>query len=288
MDESMKDDFIGVFPVDDNFLEFYDIPLLAGRDFPAYGGMEAREYFIINEAALERLKLENPEDAIGRPFELIFGWPEIFRGGEIIGVSENFHFYTLKEEIKPMVMFQKHIWFWNFLVRLNQSEIPAALEYIREKWDELYPDYPFEYRFVDDLYRDLYRHEIRQARILGVLSVLTVIIACLGLVGLMHYLAGIRTREIGIRKVNGARPVNILILLNREFIQLILLSLVIGIPLAIYLLDQWLRNFVYRIDLQWWIPVLTGLGFLLISLLTVTYQSWAAAARNPLASLRYE
>ncbi len=288
MDESLRDEMIGVFPVDDNFLDFYGIELLAGRDFPAYGGMEANEYFILNESALKRLGLKSPEDAIERPFHLIFNWPEIFNGGTIIGVAEDFHFYTLKQPIKPMVMFQKHIWFWNYLIRVNDKQFPEALEFIKQTWDNLYPDFPFEYDLVDDLYSGIYRHEIIQAKTLGALSILTMLIACLGLVGLMRYMAGARTREIGIRKVNGASILNILILLNGEFMLMILLALLAGIPLAWYLVRSWLQNFIYRIDIEWWIMGLTGLVFLVLSLLTVSYQSWIAAGRNPVKSLRYE
>ncbi|MCK5462138.1 MAG: FtsX-like permease family protein, partial [Bacteroidales bacterium] len=108
------------------------------------------------------------------------------------------------------------------------------------------------------------------------------------LVGLMHYLAGARSREIGIRKVNGAMVSDVLILLNRDFLVMVLLAVLIGIPVTWYLADSWLDNFVYRIEIKWWIMLLTGLGFLIISLLTVTYQSVMAASRNPVSSLRYE
>ena len=288
MDEALENEIIGVFPVDDNFLDFYDIKLLAGRNFPAYKGMDAPEHYIINESALKRLRLDNPEDAIGRSFMLIFGWPHIFKGGNIIGVSEDFHYYTMKQMIKPMVMFQKHIWYWNFLIRINENEFQEALNYIRDTWNNIYPDLPFEYDLVDDLYSGIYRNEILQAKILGVISLLTIIIACLGLVGLMRYMAAARTREIGIRKVVGANTLRILLLLNREFLIMILLALVAGIPLAWYLVKSWLQNYVYRIELEWWVPALVCIGFLVISLLTTSYQSFITASRNPVDSLRYE
>jgi putative ABC transport system permease protein len=288
MDESLKGQFIGVYPVDDNFLDFFDIKLLAGREFPPYGGMEAREHFIINEAALEMLGFESSDEVIGRPFELIFGWPELFKGGSIEGVTEDFSYYTMTQKIKPMVMFQKHIWFWCFLIRVDSQNFREAIEFVNREWDEMYPDYPFRYDMVDDLYEGIYQREMVQGRILGLISVFTMIIACLGLVGLMHYLAGARTREIGIRKVNGARVSSILILLNRDFLVMVLIAIIIGIPVSWYLASSWLENFVYRIEIKWWIMLLTGTGFLMISLLTVTYQSWRAASRNPVSSLRYE
>jgi putative ABC transport system permease protein len=288
MDESLKGQFIGVYPVDDNFLDFFDIKLLAGRDFPPYGGMEAREHFIINETALEMLGFESSEDAIGRPFKLIFGWPEIFKGGSIEGVVKDFSYYTMTQKIKPMVMFQKHIWFWCFLIKVDSEHFREAIDFVNHAWDEMYPDYPFRYELIDDLYKGIYQREIVQGRILAVISIMTMFIACLGLVGLMHYLAGARTREIGIRKVNGAKVSNILVLLNRDFLLMVLVAILIGIPVTWYLADSWLENFVYRIEIKWWIMLLTGTGFLVVSLLTVTYQSWKAASLNPVTSLRYE
>jgi putative ABC transport system permease protein len=250
--------------------------------------MEAREYFIINESALELLGFDHPHEAVGAPFELIFGYPEIFQGGSIIGVAEDFHFYTMTERIKPMVMFQKHIWFWNFLIRIDRNNFSDGLEFVHETWERLYPDYSFSYFFVDNLYRDIYSQEIRQAKILGTISVLTMIIACLGLFGLMRYLAGTRTREIGIRKVHGARTFQILLLLNRDFLIMVIMALAIGIPATYLLARSWLQNFVYRTGIQWWMFAIVSLGFLVISMLTISYQSWLAASRNPSKSLRYE
>ncbi len=288
MDESLKGQFIGVYPVDDNFLEFYGIRLLAGRNFPPYGGMEAREHYIINETALEMLGFESPDQAIGRPFQLIFGWPDIFKGGSIEGVVEDFNFYTMAIKIKPLVMFQKHIWFWCFLVRVDADHFQDAIDFVNRQWDEMFPDYPFRYEPVDDLYEGIYRREIVQARLLGLISAFTMIIACLGLVGLMHYLAGSRIREIGIRKVNGAKVRDILILLNRDFLVMVAIAILIGTPVTWYLARSWLENFAYRTEIKWWIVLATGAGFLMVSLLTVSYQSWRAASRNPVSSLRYE
>lgn len=288
MEGNLENEIIGVFPVDDNFLDFYNIKLLAGRNFPPYGGMEAKEYYILNESALKRLRLKNPQEAIGRSFKLVFGYPGIFHGGTIIGVCEDFHFYTLKQKIKPMVMFQKHIWFWNFLIRVDREKYQEALGFIREEWDRFYPDYPFKYDPVDDLYAGIYRIEIVQARLIGIISILTILIACLGLVGLMRYMAGARAREIGIRKVNGAGIFSILLLLNRQFLFMIFLAMIIGIPLAWYIAGSWLQNYAYHAEIRIWILILGCLGFMLITLITVSYQSWIAAAGNPVNSLRDE
>ncbi len=175
-----------------------------------------------------------------------------------------------------------------FLIKIDSENFREAIDFVNQEWDEMYPDFPFQYDLVDDLYEGIYQREMVQGRILGLISIFTMIIACLGLVGLMHYLAGARTREIGIRKVNGARVSSILILLNRDFLVMVLVAILLGIPATFYLANSWLENFVYRIEVKWWIMLLMGLAFLIVSLLTVTYQSWKAASRNPVTSLRDE
>lgn len=288
MDGSLEDQFIMVEPVDDNFLDFYGIRLLAGRDFPRYAGMEARENYIINETAMKMLGFDNPQDAVGTPFELLFSVEGIINGGTIVGVSEDFHHYTLAERIKPTAFFQKHIWFWNFQIRIDPANISEGIDFVEKTWDEIYPDYPFEYSFTDDLYKDLYGQEIRQARILAVISGLTILISCLGLLGLVRYLSAARTREIGIRRVNGAGIMNILLMLNRDFMWMILAALVLGIPASFFMVRYWLRNFVYRVELDWWVFGLVSLGFLLLTFSAVSYQSWRAASQNPAETLRCE
>lgn len=288
MDESMKGDLISVFPVDHTFLDFYDIPLIAGKNFPDYGGMEANEYYIINESALKKLGLDSPEEALGRSFKLIFQWPEIFKGGQIIGVSKDFHFYSMTKPIKPMVMFQKHIWFWCFLIHVDENNFSDAVDYLNTTWKKIYPDYPIEYQPIDDLYNVIYRTEIIEARVLAIFALLTIMISCLGLVGLVLYSTEIRTKEIGIRKVNGAGVFRILLLLNGEIIIWIGLALLIGIPFSLYIISKWLQDYVYRIDIHWWIFAIAGLVIIILSLLSTSLQTWRAAAKNPSDSLRYE
>jgi putative ABC transport system permease protein len=288
MDESLKGELINVFPVDNNFLDFYDIPLIAGRNFPDYGGMEASEYYIINRSALKKLGFDNPEDALGHNFKLNFQYPEIFRGGQIIGVSEDFHFYSLARGIKPMVMFQKHIWFWCFLVRVDENNYNDAEAYLNQTWGKIYPDYPIEYQPIDQLYESVYRTEIVQSRILGIFAFLAFLISCLGLLGLVLNSAEIRTREIAIRKISGAGVLKILMLLNREIIMWISLALAAGIPVTIYIIRKWLQEYVYRINIHWWLFAAAALAIIILALLSTSLQTWRAASRNPADSLRYE
>lgn len=288
MDESLEGEYLSVFPVDNTFLDFYDIPLIAGENFPDYLGMEASEYYIINEAALKKLGFKIPEDALGQPFKLIFQWPEIFKGGKIIGVCEDFHFYSMSKAIKPMVMFQKHIFFWCFLIRVDEHNYSLAVDYLTDTWEKTYPDYPIEFHFVDDLYASIYQTEIMQAKVMGIFSLLTILLASLGLVGLVMYSTEIRTKEIGIRKVNGAGIFRILLLLNGDILFQILAALLLAIPVSWYIINNWLQNYVYRIDIHWGIFVLAGFIIVLLSLLSTSFRTYRAATRNPAESLRYE
>jgi putative ABC transport system permease protein len=288
MDESRQEDYIGVMPVDDSYLDFYDIPLIAGRNFPDYQGMEANEHYILNESALKKLGFKSPEDALGRSFRLVFQWPEIFKGGEIIGVCKDFHYYSMATPVKPLVLFQKHIWFWCFAIRVDNSNFREAVNYLSETWRKIYPDYPFEYHFVDDLYASLYQAEILQSRVMTIFALLTILLACLGLAGLMMYSAEIRTKEIGIRKVNGARIFQILYLLNKNIMLWIMVSMIIAFPASWYIMSKWLQNFAFRINMAWPDFILVGISVFIIALLSTSVQSFRAAGKNPVESLRYE
>jgi putative ABC transport system permease protein len=288
MGESLKDEYLNVLPVDHTFLDFFKIRLLAGENFPDYRGMEEPESYIINESALKKLGFSSPDEVLGRPFKLLFQWPEIFKGGKIIGVSEDFYFYSMTEPIKPLVMFQKHIWYWCFLIKVDEDNFSEAVEYLVKKWDEIYPEYPMHYDFVDDLYASIYRIEITQAKVLGVFALLTIIIACLGLIGLMMYFIETKTKEIGIRKVNGASLLRIMIFLNREMTVWILTAILICVPVTWLLIKKWLQNFIYRIEIKPLVFIITSILIIIIALISVSFQSYRAASRNPAESLRYE
>ena len=288
-DESQEDDYIGVMPVDDSYLDFYDITLIAGRNFPDYQGMEANEYYILNEAALKKLGFDSPEEALGRSFSLVFSqYPEIFKGGQIIGVCKDFHYYSMATPVKPLVLFQKHIWFWCFAIRIDENNFQESIAYLSETWRNIYPDYPFEYHFIDDLYTTLYQTDILQTRVMSIFALLTILIACLGLAGLMMYSAEMRTKEIGIRKVNGARIFQILYLLNKNILIWIIVSMIIAFPASFYIMTNWLQNFEFRVEIEWTDYIITGISVFVIALISTSIQSFRAATKNPVVSLRYE
>jgi len=165
---------------------------------------------------------------------------------------------------------------------------PENLKLIQQKWESIYPDEPFEFQFMDQHMAGLYKKNEKEMAIFSYLTIIAIIISCLGLYGLASHFMIRRTKEVGIRKVNGATVREVVKLLNQGFVQWVLIAFVIATPIAYYAMNNWLENFAYKTDLRWWIFALAGLLALGIALLTVSFQSYKAATKNPIESLRYE
>lgn len=276
-----------VLSVEDNFFDFFNIPLVAGRNFSQYNPDRKGEDYILNETALKLLGW-TPEEAIGQPFKIKFDTPDIFYGGTVVGVVPDFNFTTVRQKIKPYVFFQKPIFYLCFLVKVDSARRDEAIADLKNIWDEELPDYPFQYEFIGDLYRSAYSKEVSQAKMTGFFSFLSIIIICFGLFSVTSVLVARRTKEIGIRKVNGAKAGDVLIMLNSGFIKWVTIAFIIACPVAWYAMNKWLQNFVYRTDMKWWVFIFSGITVMVVALLTVSLQSWRAAAKNPVEALRYE
>lgn len=287
LDESHKDTPLYVLSVDDNFLNFFDLPLVAGSSFSLYNPSRKGEDYILNETAVKKLGW-TPQEAIGRSFKIKFDYSDIFYGGTVVGVVRDFNFTTLKQEVKPYVLFQKPIFYLCFLVRIDSARKEEAIAWLKKIWDDQLPDYPFQYEFVSDLYKTVYQKELSQSKLTSVFSFLAILIICLGLFSVTSILVVRRTKEIGIRKANGAKIEDVLVLLNSGFIKWVLISFIIACPVAIFGMNKWLQGFAYKTKLSWWVFVLSGVIVLLITLITVSFQTWKAATNDPVKALRYE
>ena len=276
-----------VLSVEDNFLDFFKIPLVAGRNFSLFNPDRKGEDYILNETAVKRLGW-TPEEAIGRPFSIKFDTPGIFYGGTVVGVVHDFNFTTVRQEIKPYVLFQKPIFYLCFLVRVDSTKRNEAIADLKKIWEEVLPDYPFQYEFIGDMYRSAYSKELSQAKLTGFFSFLAIVIICLGLFSVTSVLVAKRTKEIGIRKVNGAKIIDVLTMLNSGFIKWVAIAFVIACPVAWYAMYKWLQNFAYRMEQKWWVFVISGFIVLIVALVTVTIQCWRTATKNPVEALRYE
>ncbi|MDX1641620.1 MAG: FtsX-like permease family protein, partial [Balneolaceae bacterium] len=224
-----------------------------------------------------------PDEAIGKQFNVLGD-----REGEVVGVVKDFNYASLREQVEPLALFINKDMYNYLLVKLAPGSIERTLSSIENVWRQIAPHRPFEFDFMDQQLNALYESEIQTRNLLMLFTVLAILIACLGLVGLSSYLIERRTKEIGIRKVLGASVANIVTLLSSDFLKLIAVGFVIGIPVAWYVMENWLQNFAYRIDIGLMVFLLTGIIALIVALLTVSVQSISAALRNPVHSLRSE
>jgi putative ABC transport system permease protein len=266
--------------VDYDYIEMFEIPLVEGRSFSREYSTDPETAFIVNEEAVKRMGLERP--AVGKKF----GFWGI--DGRIIGVMKDAHFQTLHQKIEPLVFKMYPDWLRRMYVKIRSDDVSATLASLGETWGEMGLGYPFEYRFLDEDFHNLYAGEMRLGDIFRAMAALAVFIACLGLFGLASYVAEHRTKEIGIRKVLGSSTGRIMLLLNREFLKWTAAATLIAWPIAYFAMRAWLENFAYRAGIEVWIffaAAALGLG---VALLTVSLQTLRAARANPADSLKHE
>ena len=268
--------------VDEDFIDLYGLELIAGRGFSPDIAGDLSAAYILNETAVQALGWDEP---IGKGFHV----PDHGRGEEgwVIGVVKDFHARSLHDPIEPLYLgMMGHL---NFIsLKLRPEDMDVTLQFVREKWYEYMPDYEFEYTFFDDRLREFYEEEAELAATFGYYAGLAVFIACLGLLGLAAYLAEQRTREVGIRKALGATVSAVVMLLSGEFVKLVLIANVIAWPLVLYLMDDWLNEFAFRIDLGPTPFVVGGVAAFAIAAITVGLQALKAALADPIEALRYE
>ncbi|MCF8358105.1 MAG: ABC transporter permease [Prolixibacteraceae bacterium] len=282
---------IGVFPCDYSFASLFGLEFLSGKNFTEKNtDNEGTGEYIINETALHYLNHSNPDEIIGKTFQLKFNSPGIeIPRGKIIGVVKDFHLSTMKKKVDPLVMFKRDkLWLINFVVACKPEMYESALADIKKAWTDLFPAYPFRYEQVDSLYREVYKTELLQAKLLSIFTIISLFICSMGLLGISLLVSQQKVKEIGIRKVNGAKISEILTMLNKGFVKWVAIAFVIATPIAYYAMNKWLESFAYKTTLSWWIFALAGMLALGIALLTVSWQSWRAATRNPVEALRYE
>jgi putative ABC transport system permease protein len=285
-----RDKMLYVYPVDDNFFDFYHIELVAGRKFKEfYGNDTIREDYILNESALKYLGWK-AEEAIGKPFTLRLenGKDNLFSGGTIVGIVKDFQMSSMKNVIKPYVFFQKSYWLFSAQIKYDSAHLSGVLDQLQMTWKKLYPDYPLEYEYVEDLYEQIYKNEIQLKNMSLALGIIGMFLSCLGLWGITGIIYEARTKEIGIRKINGAKIIQIMLWLLKDIIVIVGIALIFAVPVSYYLMAQWLNNFAYKSSLNWWIFMLAGIIAFTIAILTVSLQSWKTATRNPVEALRYE
>ena len=270
---------IQAWNVDEDYVETLEMQLVAGRDFDAQRSNEVNSV-ILNEAAIRQLGIENP---IGQRIKSPFG-DAFFT---IIGIVEDFHFESLREEIYGLALFLGRNTN-TVAVKINAGGTENFIQKLEGVWANFLPQQSLRYTFLDERFDKMYLAETRAARLFNIFTSLAIFVACLGLLALATFTAEQRNKEIGIRKVLGATASGIVKMLSKDFLTLVLVSLVLAAPLAYWYMERWLENFAYRIQIQWWVFVVAGLTALLLAFLTVSIQSLRAALANPVDAIKSE
>jgi putative ABC transport system permease protein len=275
------------FLTDADFINTLGIEIIKGRGFYPNNAKSDSTSIILNEAAVRSIGWEDP---IGKWITYPGNGNQRF---QVVGIMRDFHLGSVQTVIEPTAIFHEssntyQTWASYLSLRLQPGTEKAAIGKVQNLWSKDLPNAPFEYSFLDDSFKNLYLQEQKGATILTLFTVLALFIGCLGLFALAAYTAEQRTKEIGIRKVLGASVLGITSLLARDFIKLVTLAIVLACPIAWYFMNQWLADFAYRIDMQWWMFVMVGLLALVIAVLTIGFQSVKAALANPVTSLKSE
>jgi putative ABC transport system permease protein len=269
--------------VDPDFVSTFGISMKSGRFFSRDYGTDTLS-FVINESSVKTLGWTN-ENAVGKDFK--YGR----RKGHIIGVINDFHFESMHQPIVPMVLCffpPLNFYFNNVSIKIAGNDISSALAYMETTWKKYFPETPVDYTFLDENFDKLYQSEQKQASLFTVFACVAIFIACLGLFGLSAFAISQRIKEIGIRKVLGANITGIVGLLSKDFLKLVAFAALMAFPVAWYAMNNWLKDFAYRIHIQWWVFVLAGIIAALIAFITVSSQAIKAAIANPVKSLRTE
>lgn len=269
--------------VDFDYVPTYDLQMVAGRPFYQEFAGDSSRAVLLNERAVKELGM-TPEQIIGTRLRLV-SFDSLRR--TVVGVVRDYHFSSLHDAVEPLVM-AASFGGMQIAVKAQGDRLPEVIAAAEQAWTEQAPAFPFHYRFLDEQLDRLYQSETRQGRIFAFFAGIAIFIASLGMFGLAAYAASLRVKEIGIRKVVGATVSDIVILLSRDFLKLVVIAILLASPVAWYFMRDWLSEFAYHIDMEWWVFIVAGVLAISIATLTISFQSVRAALANPVESLRDE
>jgi putative ABC transport system permease protein len=267
--------------VDNDFLSSYDMQFKAGRNFSQDNPAD-KKAVVLSEEAVKLFGIDNPEKALN---QIISNYQDSFK---IIGVVANYHQLGLNKAMLPVIFIPKPEVNNFYSLKFQTANVHQTIASIAKVWNKYFPESPFSYFFLDELYNAQYKSDGQFGKVFGLFSFLAIIIACFGLFGLSAYNVLQHTKEIGIRKVLGASVKHIIYLLSKDFLLLVLIAFVVAVPVTWFTMNSWLHDFAYRINISWWIFLIAGLIAILIAFITVSFQAIKAAIANPVKSLRTE
>jgi putative ABC transport system permease protein len=274
--------FAANFAVDFDFLDTYEVEMLAGRFFSREYGTDVNEAFIVNEAAVKEFKWETPDQALGKTIN------REGKIGKVVGVVKDFHFTALTAAVSALVMEVNPNQFNSLAVRFDNANVSATINQLEHEWNNLFPEKSFEFNFLDEQLNQQYSSFQNFGTIIKVFTAIAVLISCLGVYGLVLFVVQRKVKEIGVRKVLGASVASILRLIYKEFAWLILMGFVLAVPVSYYLTTEWLNNFVYHTPMEVGTYLISLALVVLITAATIGYQALRASLANPVQSLRSE
>jgi putative ABC transport system permease protein len=263
------------FTIDEKFIPLLSMKLIGGRNLSAAISTDKKEGFIVNQAFVQQMGWKKP---IGQAIE------GFNHKGHVTGVVSNFHYSSMHNPIAPLVMVYNGAKTSSMLVKMA----PGELKVVKAAWQSYFPDVPFSYSFLDDGFNAMYQKDITSINLFNYFTLLSILIACLGLYGLAWLVATQRTKEIGIRKVLGAAVSQLLVLLAKDFVKLVAVASVLAIPLTWLIMNKWLTTYAYHININWWLLSLPVGVILIIAVAVISYQTIKVAITNPVKSLKSE
>jgi putative ABC transport system permease protein len=277
--------------VDFDYIKTLGLQIVAGRDFSKDMGTDKDHAWIINETAVKQLGFSTPQKALGQKLYW-HPWgasnPDSLKEGQVIGVVRDFNYKSLYDKVETTVLQIFPDAAWKVAVKMQTANIGNTINSVRGVWNKFTPEYPIEYKFLDENFEQMYNAEDKLKSLLTIFTSIAIFVGCLGLFGLAAYTAERRRKEVGIRKVLGASTQGMVLLLTKDFIKLVVISLLIASPVAWYFMNKWLQDFAYRVPISWWVFVIAAIVALSIAFITVSFQAIKAAIANPVKSLRTE
>lgn len=282
-DHSQKDeDFQAITKfADDNYVPTYKLQFVAGRNLEP---SDWTKEFLVNESFVKSLGLKKPEDILNKEISIMGGLIKC----PVVGVLKDFNDRSLRNNVAPLLIATNSTMYRQASIKLSTANIASTMQSIKKIWQQTFPNYVYEYRFLDDKIASFYKQENQLSQLYKIFAAIAIFLSCLGLYGLASFMAAQRIKEVGIRKVLGATSANIVYLFSKEFIILIAIAFAIATPIAWYYMHQWLQDYAYRIDVSWWIFLVGGIAAIIIALATISFQAIKAAMANPVESLRTE
>ena len=277
--------------VDYDYVKTLGLQIIAGRDFSKAMGTDKDHAWIINETAVKQLGFGTPEKALGQTlYWHVWDSPkqDSLKTGQVIGVVKDFNYKSLYDKVETTVMQIYPNAAWKVAVKIKGAGVEHAISDVTKAWAKFTPEFPIEYRFMDQNFEAMYTAEDNLKSLLWIFTCIAIFVGCLGLFGLAAFTAERRKKEVGIRKVLGASTGGMILLLSKNFMTLVIVSLLIASPLAWYFMNKWLQDFAYRINIGWWVFGLAAVSAISIAFITVSFQAIRAAIANPVKSLRTE